>query len=204
MAKLRLAVFISGGGSNLQAIIDSVDAGTLDLQIALVLSNNTEAFGLERARAAGIPTRVLSSGDFDSRERFVEAMLSTLEEFRVDFIALAGYLRKIPPELIERFSGRIVNIHPGPLPEFGGKGMFGIRVHEAVIESGRTSTEVTVHFVTEGYDEGAIIEKREVPIYPGDDAQTLQQRALEVEHMLYPEVLRGLISNNLCKPAPKA
>ncbi|HHS51197.1 MAG TPA: phosphoribosylglycinamide formyltransferase [candidate division Zixibacteria bacterium] len=189
---MQLAVFVSGGGSNLQAIIDAASSGKLDLDIALVLSNNANAYGLERARNSGIPTAVVNSKDFDSREEFIRAFLGTLEAHDVDFIALAGYLRKIPPELIQRFDGRIVNIHPGALPEFGGKGMFGIHVHEAVIESGRDNTAVTVHFVTEEYDEGAVIAVREVPVLPDDTPETLQARVLEVEHALYPEVLQSL------------
>ncbi|MCK5833432.1 phosphoribosylglycinamide formyltransferase [bacterium] len=196
MDKMRLAVFVSGSGSNLQAIIDSVRDGDLDIDIGLVLSNNANAFGIQRAKDAGIPTLLINSKDFASRDEFVEAFLSSLAEYGINFIALAGYLRKIPSELIERYKGRIVNIHPGPLPEFGGKGMFGIHVHEAVLNSSRKTTEVTVHFVTEGYDEGAIIAKCEVPIYKDDTPEILQQRALKVEHELYPQALKKFIEGH--------
>ncbi len=190
MPKLNLAVFISGGGTDLQSIIDAVKAGALDADIRLVLSNKPDAYGLVRAQNAGIPTAVISSGDFDERDDFIRTLLDILDEHGVDFIALAGYLRKIPPELIDKFRGRIVNIHPGPLPDFGGKGMYGIRVHEAVLEAGLTETCVTIHQVTEGYDEGNIIATRAVEVLPDDTPEVLQKRVLEVEHELYPEVLQ--------------
>ena len=185
---MRLALFISGGGTNLQAIIDAAESGDLPAEIALVLSDR-EAFGLTRAEKAGIPTVTISSGDFDNREDFVAEFLDILGKHRVNFIALAGYLRKIPPELIREFRGRIVNIHPGPLPDFGGKGMYGMRVHEAVLEAGLSETEVTVHHVTEDYDEGEIIATEAVPVRPGDSPEELAARVLKHEHSLYPSVL---------------
>jgi len=190
MPKLNLAVFVSGGGTNLQSIIDAVGAGKLDADIKLVLSNKSDAYGLTRARNAGIPTAVISSKDFPDRDAFIERFLGILDEHNVDFIALAGYLRKIPLEIIDRYRSRIVNIHPGPLPDFGGKGMYGIRVHEAVLEAGLNETCVTIHYVTEGYDEGAVIATRAVPVLPDDTPEILQKRVLKVEHELYPEVLQ--------------
>ena len=189
MNKLRIAVFLSGGGTNLQSIIDAVKSGALNADIALVLSNKPDAFGLERARRAGIPTATIKSKDFDLRDEFIEAFEGLLSSHNVNFIALAGYLRKIPPEIIEKYRGRIINIHPGPLPQFGGKGMFGIHVHEAVIAAGLKKTCVTIHHVTPGYDEGSIIATRDVLIFPNDTPQSLQARVLKIEHELYPEVL---------------
>ncbi len=191
MAKLNLCVFISGGGSNLQSIIDAVKSGELKAEIRLVLSNNPSAYGLIRAKEAGIPTVVISSGNCESRESFVSTMQVLLDNNEVDFIALAGYLRKIPPEIISKYKGRIVNIHPGPLPDFGGRGMFGLRVHEAVLEEGLEETCATVHFVTEEYDEGDIIATSPVPVLEGDTPESLQQRVLQAEHALYPAVLQG-------------
>ncbi len=191
MARLNLCVFISGGGTNLQSIIDAVETGELDADIRLVLSNKKEAYGLNRAKKAGIPTVVISKNNCESRDSFVATMMMLLERHGVDFIALAGYLRKIPPEIIEKYRGRIVNIHPGPLPEFGGKGMYGIRVHEAVLESGIDTTCVTTHHVTEDYDEGAIIATSPVPVLEDDTPESLQKRVLQVEHELYPRVLQG-------------
>lgn len=193
--RMKLAVFISGGGTNLQAIIDAVNSGKLDAKIVLVLSNISDAFGLERARREGIPTAIISRADFDSRDRFIEKFLGTLSLHGANFIALAGYLRMIPPEVIEEFHGRIVNIHPGPLPEFGGKGMFGIHVHEAVLAAERKTTCVTVHHVTKGYDEGSTIATREAPVLPNDTPQSLQARVLEIEHEFYPEVLERLATS---------
>jgi phosphoribosylglycinamide formyltransferase-1 len=191
MAKLNLCVFISGGGSNLQSIIDAVKSGELKAEIRLVLSNNPSAYGLIRAKEAGIPTVAISSGNCESRESFVSTLMMLLEKHGVDFIALAGYLRKIPPEIISKYKGRIVNIHPGPLPDFGGRGMFGLRVHEAVLEEGLEETCATIHHVTEGYDEGNIIATSPVPVLEGDTPESLQQRVLQAEHALYPAVLQG-------------
>ncbi|RKZ31388.1 phosphoribosylglycinamide formyltransferase [bacterium] len=197
MPKLNLAVFVSGGGTNLQSIIDAVGAGKLDADIRLVLSNKSDAYGLTRARNAGIPTAVISSKDFPDRDAFIERFLGILDEHNVDFIALAGYLRKIPLEIIDRYRSRIVNIHPGPLPDFGGKGMYGIRVHEAVLEAGIKETCVTIHYVTEGYDEGAVIATRAVPVLPDDTPEILQKRVLKVEHELYPEVLQRFTESHM-------
>ena len=190
--KINLAVFISGTGTNLQAIIDASFNGQLDANIKLVLSNNPDAFGLKRAENADIPIEVLSRENYTDRNKFVEAMFSILKKYDIEMIALAGYLRKVPPEVIAKYSGRIFNIHPGPLPRFGGKGMFGLKVHEAVLEAGVKETCVTIHKVTDGYDEGEIVATRAVPIYPDDTPQSLQERVLKIEHEFYPEVLQKI------------
>jgi phosphoribosylglycinamide formyltransferase-1 len=195
--KLNLAIFISGNGSDLQAIIDAIAVGKLDAKIALIVSNNPDAFGLVRAKNSGIPTLTIQSEKFSSREEFINSLIESLDLNSVDFIALAGYLKKIPPEIIRKFKGRIINIHPGPLPEFGGKGMFGIKVHEAVILAGLKETRVTIHQVTEDYDEGAIVATRAVPVFPDDTPESLQKRTLEVEHSLYPEVLQKIAKGEI-------
>ncbi len=193
MNDMNLAVFLSGDGTNLQSIIDAVEEGRLRAAIRLVLSNKPDAFGLTRAKKADIPTVVISSGSCADRDSFVNTMLMLIEDHGVDFIALAGYMRKIPPEIIEKFRGRIINIHPGPLPDFGGKGMFGLRVHNSVLEAGLKETCATVHRVTEGYDEGNIIATAPVPVLENDTPESLQRRVLVAEHILYPEVLQGFV-----------
>ncbi|HDG67821.1 MAG TPA: phosphoribosylglycinamide formyltransferase [candidate division Zixibacteria bacterium] len=187
---MNLAVFVSGSGTNLQAIIDAVAEGKLSAKIRLVLSSRADAFALRRAEKHGIPTVYLSSKEFDSREKFVRAMMETLQRHQVDFIALAGYMRRVPPEVVQKFKNRITNIHPALLPAFGGKGMYGIRVHQAVIEYGCKVTGVTVHLVDEEYDHGPIVAQRCVPVLDDDTPETLAARVLEVEHQLYPEVLQ--------------
>jgi len=188
--RMNLAVFVSGSGTNLQAIIDAVAGGKLSADIKLVLSSRPDAFALQRAEKHGIPAVYLSSKEFDSREKFVRTMMDALERHQVDFIALAGYMRRVPPEVVQKFKNRITNIHPALLPAFGGKGMYGIRVHRAVIEYGCKVTGVTVHIVDEEYDRGPIVAQRCVPVLDDDTPETLAARVLEVEHQLYPEVLQ--------------
>jgi len=197
MRKLRIAVFVSGNGTNLQSIIDAIETGKLDAEIRLVLSNNSHAYGLTRANKRGIPTAIVNSGDFKKRDEFVDRMLDELKNHCVDFIVLAGYLRKIPPEIIDRYGGRIINIHPGPLPDFGGKGMFGVAVHKAVLKGGLKETCVTIHHVTKGYDEGAIIATSPVEIMEGDTPEILQKRVLEVEHKFYPEIIQRFANGEI-------
>ena len=187
---MNLAVFVSGSGTNLQAIIDAVAGGKLSAKIRLVLSSRPDAFALQRAEKHGIPAVYLSSKEFDSREKFVRAMMETLQRHQVDFIALAGYMRRVPPEVVQKFKNRITNIHPALLPAFGGKGMYGILVHRAVIEYGCKVTGVTVHIVDEEYDHGPIVAQRCVHVLDDDTPETLAARVLEVEHQLYPEVLQ--------------
>ncbi len=186
---MRIAVFASGSGTNLQSIIDSVEGGNIDAEIGMVLSNKKDSYALERARKHNIPDVYISSKDFDNRKDFIERMLGILDEHGIDFIALAGYMKKIPPELIAKFRNRITNIHPALLPSFGGKGMYGMRVHQAVIEYGCKVTGVTVHIVDEKYDHGQVIAQQCVPVENDDTPETLAKRVLTVEHSLYPEVL---------------
>jgi phosphoribosylglycinamide formyltransferase-1 len=191
---LRLAVLASGGGSNLQALINRFNRSNnhdSPLRVALVVSDRVDAGALQRARAAGIEAVHIEMrgrpADLVKRE-----LLAALESADVDLIALAGFLRLVPAAIVRRFPNRIVNIHPALLPQFGGRGMYGINVHRAVLESGAKVSGATVHYVTEHYDEGDIIEQREVPVFPGDTPETLAARVLEVEHHLYPEVLEQL------------
>ncbi len=188
---LRLAVFASGGGSNLQALIDRFNQPpnrTSLLRVALVISDRQEAGALARARAAGIEAMHIQVGgrpaDLSTRE-----MLAALDSADIDLIALAGYLRLVPSAVIKRYPDRIVNIHPALLPQFGGKGMYGLNVHRAVIDAGARVSGATVHFVDENYDEGRIIAQQEVPVLPGDTPETLAARVLQAEHQLFPDAL---------------
>jgi len=183
----RIAVLASGGGSNLQAILDHFDAlgDQRSGHVVAVASDRATAGALERARRCEIPTAVLGSEPVAAKA----ALERLLNEHGVELIALAGYLKLVPSDVVARFEGRIVNVHPALLPAFGGRGMYGTRVHHAVIESGARVSGVTVHFVDADYDRGAIIAQWPVPVFPGDDAGMLADRVLRVEHILYPRVL---------------
>ncbi len=201
---LPVAVFASGSGSNLQAILDyhaSLDAPPWRVELAV--SDQEEAKALERARRAGIRSRSLpvagrSSGDVAGET------LDILRFSGIGFIALAGYLRLIPADVVGAFRERMVNIHPALLPAFGGKGMYGMRVHEAVLAAGARVTGPTAHFVDEEYDRGPIIAQWPVPVRAGDDPHTLAARVLRVEHLLYPRVVDHLARalSRGCRPAP--
>lgn len=190
MAELPVGVFASGRGSNFQAILKAIDEQRLDARIALLISNNKDAGALDIARETGIPTAVISKPAFPSRDEFIQAMLRSLQEHGVDTIVLAGYMKKIPPEVVTAYRNRILNIHPALLPSFGGKGMYGHHVHEAVLEAGCKVSGVTVHIVDEVYDRGPIVAQRSVPVEEGDKSEDLAARVLKVEHQLYAEALQ--------------
>ncbi|MCD6594455.1 phosphoribosylglycinamide formyltransferase [bacterium] len=194
---MRIAVFASGNGTDLQSIIDATVNGKLSAEIGLVISNNQNSGALQRARNHGILDVYLSSKDFDSRDKFVGALINILECNRIDFIALAGYLRKVPPEIVGKFKNRIVNIHPALLPSFCGKNMYGMRVHREVIEYGCKVTGVTIHLVDNDYDRGPIVAQRCVPVLDDDTPETLAERVLTVEHKLYPEVLQWFADDRI-------
>ncbi|MGQ0814770.1 MAG: phosphoribosylglycinamide formyltransferase [Gemmatimonadota bacterium] len=197
---VRLAVFASGGGSNLQALIDRFQVvKESPVRIVLVLSDRENAGALQRARTAGIYGTVVEVEgrpvDFVARE-----MLAALEGADIDLIALAGYLKRVPPAVIRHYRDRILNIHPALLPAFGGKGMYGLRVHRAVLDSGCTVSGPSVHYVDEEYDTGRIIAQWPVPVLPADTPESLAARVLEVEHILYPaavELVAGSLSRGV-------
>jgi formyltetrahydrofolate-dependent phosphoribosylglycinamide formyltransferase len=191
MKSLQLGVFASGRGSNFAAILAAIDDGRLNASVAVLVSNDPSAGVLETARSRGIRAETVSSADFSTRDDFVSRLTGLLRESGVDFIVLAGYMKRVPPEVVALVPGRIVNIHPALLPAFGGKGMYGHHVHEAVIGQGCKVTGVTVHLVDEQYDRGPIVAQRCVPVLAGDTAEILAGRVLETEHALYPEVLRA-------------
>lgn len=184
---VRLAVFASGGGSNLQALIDRFADGA-HVGVELVISDRPESGALRRATAAGVPAlHIRNAGR--APDEIARDMLDAVTAHRIDLIALAGYLRLVPGAVIAEYRGRILNIHPALLPSFGGAGMYGRRVHEAVLAAGCTITGATVHHVDERYDEGGVIAQWPVPVLPGDIAETLAARVLRVEHRLYPAVI---------------
>ena len=190
MTRTRIAVLASGGGTNLQAILDHFVqlAERRRGDVVLVASDRMAAGALERARTRGIATALLPTA---RRAEGLE-LAPLLEQHGVELIALAGYLRRVPDDIVRRYAGRIVNVHPALLPAFGGPGMYGSRVHEAVLEAGVTVTGVTVHFVEEEYDRGPIVAQWPVPVLRDDDATTLAARVLRVEHVLYPRVVDAL------------
>jgi phosphoribosylglycinamide formyltransferase-1 len=189
----RLTVFISGSGSNLQALMDASKRGELAAEVVLVVSSSAKAYGLERAAKEGIETFVYNPKSFATPAAAEHDLANRLAESRTDFIALAGYLKMVPNNVVRAYRGRIVNIHPALLPKYGGKGMYGHFVHEAVIASGDKESGPTVHIVDEIYDNGRILEQTRVPVYPCDSPDTLAARVLAEEHKLYPRVLDNLI-----------
>ncbi|KPK99557.1 MAG: phosphoribosylglycinamide formyltransferase [candidate division Zixibacteria bacterium SM23_73_3] len=190
MKKLNLVVLASGGGTNLQAIIDSIEAGKLDAQVRAVISNNSKSGALERARNHNIPDIHLSHKQFATPEEFDQKLLSILKEKETDLVVLAGYMKMISPTVIREYKNKIINIHPALLPAFGGKGMYGIHVHEAVIESGVKVSGVTVHTVDEVYDHGPILFQKCVPVSSNDTPESLQKKVLPHEHEAYSEVIQ--------------
>ena len=177
---LKIVVCVSGGGTNLQAIIDGVHAGSIpNVEILRVISNNRNAYALERAKQAGIEGICVSPHDYPDREQFNEALLNAVDEVSPDLIVLAGFLVVLPPQLIKEYENKIINIHPSLIPSFCGKGYYGLKVHEAVLERGVKVTGATVHFVDEGTDTGPIIMQKAVQVLQRDTPETLQQRVME-------------------------
>jgi phosphoribosylglycinamide formyltransferase-1 len=188
--RVRLAVLVSGNGTNLQAILDACVRPDYPAEVVVVVSDRPDAFALERARRAGVPAHVVDWSAFRNRSTFCRQLEAVLEPYRVGLICLAGFLRILDPPFVAAYRGRILNIHPSLLPAFGGKGMYGERVHRAVLESGVRVTGCTVHFVTEEVDQGPIILQAEVPVLPGDTPRTLAARVAQEEHRIYPEAIR--------------
>ena len=190
---LKLAVLVSGGGTNLQAIIDAISAGKItNACISVVISNNANAYALERARAHGIEALCISPKDFESREAFNQAFLDKLNSYNVDLVVLAGFLVVLPEMMIKEYTNRIVNIHPSLIPSFCGKGFYGLKVHEGVLARGVKVTGATVHFVDEGTDTGPIILQKAVEVEQGE---VLQRRVMEqAEWVILPKAI-DLIAN---------
>lgn len=193
---LKTAVLVSGGGTNLQAILDAVDAGEItNAEISVVISNNPGAYALERARAKGVEAVCISPKDFGNREQFHQALLDKLQSEGVDLIVLAGFLVVIPEMLVRAYPNRIINVHPSLIPSFCGTGYYGLKVHEAALARGVKVTGATVHFVDAGTDTGPIILQRAVEIREGDTPQILQRRVMEqAEWVILPKAI-DLIAN---------
>ena len=193
---LNIAVFGSGAGSNFRAILTAIQQGDIPAaRISLVLSNNSGAGILGIARANALPAIHLSRKQFPDERSFADTILSTLGDHGVNFIALAGYMKQVPPVVVGAYRGRIVNIHPALLPRFGGAGMYGMRVHEAVLGAGETTSGATVHYVDEEYDHGPVVLQQTVPVLPGDTPELLAARVLAAEHELYPAAIRRIALN---------
>ncbi len=203
---LRVLVLVSGGGTNLQAIIDGVNAGKItNTSIVGVLSNNKTVKSLERARKAGIPAVSVSPKDFEDREAFHRAFLAKVDEFEPDLIVLAGFLVAIPRAMVQKYSSRIINIHPSLIPSFCGVGYYGLKVHEKVLERGVKVTGATVHFVTEGMDEGPIISQKAVYIEENDTPEVLQRRVMEqAEWILLPQAIDDIANGRITVREGKA
>lgn len=193
---MRLLVLVSGGGTNLQAIIDSVNNGSItNTEIVGVISNNYGVYSLERAEKAGIKNEVLSPKDFPDRSSFNRAFFSKLDEYKPDLIVLAGFLVVIPEIVIDKYEGRIINVHPSLIPSFCGKGYYGLKVHKAALDRGVKVSGATVHFVDSGTDTGPIILQKAVYVEKGDTPETLQKRIMEeAEWKILPEAI-NLIAN---------
>ena len=191
MSKFRIAVLVSGGGTNLQAIIDKIGTGEIrNTEIVLVLSNNSRAFALERAKKAGIPAVALSPRRFPDREAFHTALVETIDKAAPDLIVLAGCMMLIPPQLIRKYENRIINIHPALIPSFCGKDYYGLHVHEKALERGVKITGATVHFVDEYLDNGPILLQKAVEVSEGDTPETLQRRVMEqAEWIILPQAI---------------
>ena len=193
---LRVAVLVSGGGTNLQAIIDAVKDGTItNTELVAVISNNANAYALTRAKENGIEALCISPKDYADRADFHKALLEKINELKVDLIVLAGYLVKIPEEMVHQYSHRIINIHPSLIPSFCGVGYYSLHVHEAVLEKGVKVTGATVHYVDEGMDTGEIIAQKPVMVEEGDTPEILQKRVMEqAEWKLLPAAI-NMIAN---------
>lgn len=189
---LAVAVLISGSGSNLQALIDGAQTGALPIDLRAVISNESNAFGLERAKRAGIEARVLDHRDFPDRESYDVALAELIDRFEPGLVVLAGFMRILTPGFVARYRGRMLNIHPSLLPKFR-----GLHTHQRALEAGETAHGASVHFVTEELDGGPLVLQARVPVKPGDVADTLAARVLKKEHKIYPQVVRWFAQGRL-------
>lgn len=195
MRRARLAVLVSGRGTNLQAILDASRHPDYPAEVVVVASDRPGAYALERAKRAGLPAYVVPWRK-DPRE-FGRRLAEVLERHGAEWVCLAGFLRILDPEFVDRYRGRILNIHPALLPAFGGRGMYGERVHRAVLEAGVRESGCTVHFVTAEVDAGPVVAQARVPVYPSDTVESLAARVAEQEHRLYPEAIRRVVTGQV-------
>ena len=200
MAKLKLGILASHGGTNAQAIMENARAGAINAEVAVVVSNNASAQVLERARKAGVPGEVVNAVRYPGEGEEDRALVGVLGRYGIELVVLAGYMKKLGPAMLAAFRNRIVNVHPALLPKHGGTGKYGLHVHESVITSGDTETGVTVHLVDEQYDHGRILGQTRLPVVPGDTPETLQQRVLKVEHEFYSEIIAKIANGKIKLP----
>ena len=193
-------MFASGGGTNMQAILDACANGRIDVKPVVVIGNNSKARAMERARDAGVAVVLLSSHTNTDPADLDQAILKTLVLHEVDLLALTGYVKKLGPATIAAYRNRILNIHPGPLPITGGQGMYGTAVHEKVLQEGLSHSAATVHLVDEEYDRGAVLAESSVPVHDDDTVETLAARVLAHEHVLYPTTIGRIASGDLILP----
>ena len=198
---LRVGVMVSGGGTNLQAILDAIDEGRVtNAEVSVVISNNPGAYALERARKHGIPAISISPKQFSDREAFHKALLDKVREYHLDLIVLAGFLVTIPPEMIREYPNKIINVHPSLIPSFCGVGYYGLKVHEAALARGVKVTGATVHIVDEGVDSGPILLQKVVEVKEGDTPEILQRRVMkEAEWKILPEAIHQIANGRLGK-----
>ena len=194
--KYNIAIFASGTGSNFINIFDSINKGVINADISLLISNNSHCNAVIFARDNNINCEVINNTRYGSKE-IANVMLEKLVNHKIDLIALAGYMKKIPHEVVDHYSDRILNIHPALLPEFGGKGFFGMRVHEAVIASKAEYTGVTIHIVDSEYDSGDIVYQEKIKILRHDTASSISKKVLDLEHKAYPRVIENFLENNI-------
>ena len=196
---LRVGVLVSGGGTNLQAIIDGIKNKVItNTEIEVVISNKKDAYALVRAKENGINAECISPKDFDERKDFNQALIDTLDKYKVDLIVLAGFLVVLPPEMISKYRNKIINIHPSLIPSFCGNGFYGLKVHEKALERGVKVTGATVHCVDEGTDTGPIIYQKAVDILPGDTPEVLQKRVMEqAEWKIMPQAINDIANGKI-------
>ena len=196
---LRVGVLVSGGGTNLQAIIDGIKNKVItNTEIEVVISNKKDAYALVRAKENGINAECISPKDFDERKDFNQALIDNLDKYKVDLIVLAGFLVVLPPEMISKYRNKIINIHPSLIPSFCGNGFYGLKVHEKALERGVKVTGATVHFVDEGTDTGPIIYQKAVDILPGDTPEVLQKRVMEqAEWKIMPQAINDIANGKI-------
>ena len=196
----KLAILVSGRGSNMMALIDACEQGRLQASVELVVSNNADSLALVLAKEKGIDVAHLSSRTHPNADALDVAMKKSFEEHGVDYVLLAGFMKKIGPKTLSTYKNRMINIHPSLLPKFGGKGMFGLNVHKAVIEAGEKETGVTIHLVNAEYDEGAILAQEKVEVVDEESAESLAAKVLKVEHTLFAETIQKIIDGSIILP----
>ena len=196
----KIGILASGKGSNMLAIIDACNNGTLNARIEIVISNNSDSGALKTAREKKIRTRHISARLYPDSETLDQTLTDALIEVGIDLVILAGYMKKVGPVLLEQFRGRIINIHPSLLPKFGGKGMYGLNIHQAVIDADESESGATVHVVDADYDQGKILTQQKVGVDSNDTANSLADKVLEIEHKLYPETINKILLGKIRLP----